>query len=261
MFYILCIETATEICSVAVITPTKILALIENHEGNVHASQLTILIDKAVKKAGVTLQQLDAIAVSKGPGSYTGLRVGVSTAKGLCYALDKPLIGIPTLQTLRAMVAGEGRQSAVGSRQFIAHDIKQTNLIEDSADRGLRTVDFPKESLFIPMLDARRMEVYCAGYDIDGEEILKTEAKIIDESSFAEELNSGPVYFMGNGAAKCKTVISHPNVFFIDDVHCSAKGMFKLAAAAFEQKQFEDVAYFEPFYLKDFVATTPKKRV
>jgi tRNA threonylcarbamoyladenosine biosynthesis protein TsaB len=257
MFYILCIETATEVCSVAIATPTKMLALFENHEGNMHASQLTILIDEAVKKAGITLQQLDAIAVSKGPGSYTGLRVGISTAKGLCYALDKPLIGIPTLQALRAIVAGEGPQSAVRSPQFLAWDLKA----EVTADRGLPTADFPKESLFIPMLDARRMEVYCAGYDIEGKEILKTEAKIIDETSFAEELNSGPVYFMGNGAAKCKTVISHPNAFFIDDVHCSAKGMFKLAIDAFEQKRFEDVAYFEPFYLKDFVASTPKKRV
>lgn len=243
MYFILCIETATEVCSVAVVTPTTILAIAENNEGNKHASQLTILIQDVIKKAGITLQQLDAIAVSKGPGSYTGLRVGVSTSKGLCYALDKPLIGIPTLKSLSAMVAGGGQQI----------------LSDDKADRGPLTVDFPQNSVFIPMLDARRMEVYCAGYDIEGNEECTTEAKIIDEASFAEELDNGPVYFMGNGAAKCKTVISHPNAFFIDDVHCSAAGMFKLALTAFEQNQFENVAYFEPFYLKDFVATTPKK--
>ncbi len=252
MYFILCIETATEVCSVCVVTPTQILAIAENNEGNKHASQLTILIQEVVKKAGITLQQLDAIAVSKGPGSYTGLRVGVSTAKGLCYALDKPLIGIATLQSLSAIVTSEGRQSVVRGQQLLPND---------TTNNGPRTANFPQNSLFIPLLDARRMEVYCAGYDFEGNEVRATEAKIIDETSFAKELNDGAVYFMGNGAAKCKTVISHPNAFFIDEVHCSAAGMYRLAVNAFEQKQFENVAYFEPFYLKDFVTTTPKKSI
>ncbi len=249
MYFILCIETATEVCSVAVVSPTKVLALVEDHEGNKHASQLTILIEEAVKQAGITLPQLDAIAVSKGPGSYTGLRVGVSTAKGLCYALDKPLIAIPTLQALVNCLwrINHGTTSSVGDKNTLN-------------PKGL-PLNFAQNSLFIPMLDARRMEVYCAGYDIEGNEILATEAKIIDETSFVKELNNGPVYFMGNGANKCKSVISHSNAFFIDDIHCSAAGMFKLAATGFENSRFQDVAYFEPFYLKDFVATTPKKRV
>lgn len=229
MSIILCIETATEICSVAVVSETDILSVCENHEGNAHASQLTGLIEAALKQAGFTLQQLDAIAVSKGPGSYTGLRVGVSTAKGLCYALNKPLLAIPTLQSLAAQFA--------------------------------ETVRLEENDLCLPMLDARRMEVYCAGYNHLLHEERATEAKIIDAQSFAEELNSGTVYFFGNGAVKCETTITHPNARFVANIHCSAKGMHRLAVEAFAQKQFEDVAYFEPYYLKDFVGTTPKKLV
>jgi tRNA threonylcarbamoyladenosine biosynthesis protein TsaB len=238
MYYILCIETATEICSVALITPKEEVVLVENSQGNMHASQLTILIEEATRKAGITLQQLDAIAVSKGPGSYTGLRVGVSTVKGLCYALDKPLLAIPTLQSLALM--------------GIAAWNEKDHLSQNSA--------IQPSPLFVPMLDARRMEVYCAGFDLEGNEKTSTEAKIIDNRSFAEELEEGPVYFMGNGVSKCKAVLTHPNAFFIDDIHCSARGMENLAYKAFKEKQFEDAAYFEPFYLKDFVATTPKKK-
>lgn len=234
MYFILCIETATEICSVAVVNNTGVVALAENHQGNQHASYLTTLIEQVLQEAGLTLQQVDAIAVSKGPGSYTGLRVGVSTAKGLCYALDKPLIAVPTLLSL-ASIGGVTLKKA-----------------------GLTP---PENALLIPMLDARRMEVYCAGYTTAGAEKRITEAKIIDESSFREELDKGPVYLMGNGADKCKAVITHANALFVDGVHCSASGMQQWVCEAFEQKRFEDVAYFEPFYLKDFVATTPKKRV
>lgn len=229
MSTILCIETATEICSVAVVSETNLLALCENHEGNAHASQLTGLIETALAQAGSTLQQVDAIAVSKGPGSYTGLRVGVSTAKGLCYALNKPLLAIPTLQAL--------------AEQFVS------------------TVNPKEKGLYLPMLDARRMEVYCAGYDQLLTEQRPTEAKIVDVTSFTEELNNGIVYFFGNGAIKCETTITHSNARFMAGIHCSAKGMHKLAVKAFTEKQFEDVAYFEPFYLKDFVGTTPKKLV
>jgi tRNA threonylcarbamoyladenosine biosynthesis protein TsaB len=233
MYSILCIETATEICSVVVVTPSGVIALTENHQGNQHASFLTTLIDQALHEAGIALQQLDAIAVSKGPGSYTGLRVGVSTAKGLCYALEKPLIAIPTLQSLAAV----GYNTLQKSGQTI-----------------------PTDAMLLPMLDARRMEVYCAGYDINGNETRETEAKIIDETSFAEELQNGPVYFMGNGSDKCKGIITHTNAYFLNEVHCSAAGMQRYVCEAFEQKRFENVAYFEPYYLKDFVSTTPKKR-
>lgn len=217
----------------AVVNPTGVVALTENHQGNQHASYLTSLIEQALREAGISLQQLDAIAVSKGPGSYTGLRVGVSTAKGLAYTLDKPLVSVPTLQSL----------AAVGVEQMKKSGVQLNN-----------------EALLLPMLDARRMEVYCAGYTIEGQAQRATEAKIIDEQSFQDELNKGPVYLMGNGAAKCKSTIQHPNAIFLDDIHCSAKGMLRWANEAFEQKRFEDVAYFEPYYLKDFVATTPKKR-
>ncbi|MES2778526.1 MAG: tRNA (adenosine(37)-N6)-threonylcarbamoyltransferase complex dimerization subunit type 1 TsaB [Bacteroidota bacterium] len=229
MSTILCIETATEICSVAVVSETNILSLCENHDGNAHASQLTGLIETALKKAGVTMQQLDAIAVSKGPGSYTGLRVGVSTAKGLCYALNKPLIAIPTLQSLAV--------------QFI------------------QTIQPDTSDLLMPMLDARRMEVYCAGYNSLMEEQRATEAKIIDEESFREELERGKIYFFGNGATKCQATITHRNAHFVADIHCSAKGIHHLAIQALNARKFEDVAYFEPFYLKDFVGTTPRKLV
>lgn len=232
---LLCIETSTEICSVAVVSETKVLSLCENNEGNAHASRLTLLIEEALKEAGTTLDELDGIAVSKGPGSYTGLRVGVSTAKGLCYALGKPLIAVDTLAAL-------------------------TSVLLDPDRSGTPEYSFPG-SRFVPMIDARRMEVYCGVYDRAVTQLSPTEAKIIDTHSFEHELSDGPVYFFGNGASKCKQVLTHPNAVFVDHITCSASGMHRSAVAAFERKSFEDVAYFEPFYLKDFVGTTPKPRV
>jgi tRNA threonylcarbamoyladenosine biosynthesis protein TsaB len=227
---ILCIETATEVCSVAISSQGKLLALEENHDGNAHASQLHNLVQKVLDSAGITLQDLDAVAVSKGPGSYTGLRVGVSTAKGYCYALGIPLIAINTLESLlRGQVLGEREQTTT--------------------------------SLYVPMLDARRMEVYCAVFDRHANMIRQTEAKIIDETSFVDLLDDNEIYFLGNGAVKCKNLLTHPNAKFMDNVLCTAKGMVNAAFEAFQTKQFEDTAYFEPFYLKDFVGTTPKKLV
>jgi len=227
MFNLLCIETATEICSVALLQDDKLIALRENHEGNAHASQITLLIEAVMKDANIELKNLDAIAVSKGPGSYTGLRVGVSTAKGLCYALDIPLIAINTLESL-------------------AHEIIKNNNIQ--------------KANFCAMLDARRMEVYCAVFDNQMNSIKKTEAKIIDENSFADLLEISKVYFFGNGSVKCKNIFTHPNAKFIDDIKCSAINMNGIAQKLFLEKQFEDVAYFEPFYLKDFVGTIPNKK-
>ncbi len=227
---ILCIETATEVCSVAISSQGELLALEENHDGNAHASKLHNLVQKVLDSAGITLQDLDAIAVSKGPGSYTGLRVGVSAAKGYCYALGIPLIAINTLESLvRGQKFGEGEQSTT--------------------------------TLYVPMLDARRMEVYCAVFDIHAKMIKETEAKIIDETSFADLLDENEIYFLGNGAAKCKGMITHPHAKFLDNILCTAKGMVNAAFESFQTKQFEDTAYFEPFYLKDFVGTTPKKLV
>ncbi len=227
MAFILCIETATECCSVAVVSEDAILSLCELNEGNMHASMLTSLIEQAIKETGITLAQLDAIAISKGPGSYTGLRVGMSTAKGLCYALNKPLIAVGTLQAL-------------------AHRCRQLH-------------PETEQSWIVPMIDARRMEVYCSVFDEYFTEQQSTAALIIDEHSFVD-IRQQQVVFTGNGAAKCESILGFPNAKFLGDVQCSAAGMHQLAVAAFQSSTFEDVAYVEPFYLKDFVGTTPKKR-
>jgi len=226
---ILCLETATKACSVALGQNKNILALKESlDEKYSHAENLTLYIEEVCKQANVRLQDVDAIAVSKGPGSFTGLRIGVSTAKGLCYALGKPLIAINTLEA-------------------IALQVKEQKL------------NVKSQMYFIPMIDARRMEVYCAVYDEDMNEIKKTSAEIIDENSFSDLLQKNKTYFFGDGSAKCRSKISHPNAIFIDDINPSAKFMIPLAEKYFSEKTFEDVAYFEPFYLKDFVDTKTAK--
>jgi tRNA threonylcarbamoyladenosine biosynthesis protein TsaB len=227
---ILHIETATTVCSVALSRDGRLLAEKELNGDYTHAENLTLFIEEVMKQAALPLSALDAIAVSKGPGSYTGLRIGVSTAKGLCYALDKPLIAINTLQ---AMVEGQRFFSAGSSLQ--------------TPESGLLT-------LFCPMLDARRMEVYCAVYDKEGKEIYPTSADIIDENSFSDILKNFRIVFFGDGAAKCREILSkRPNAVFADDVFPSAKNMIAIAEQQFREKRFENVAYFEPYYLKDFV--------
>lgn len=226
---ILCLETSTPVCSVAVVSEKGVLSLVEDLDGNRHASHLTIFIEQTLKQAGTNLQQLDAVAVSKGPGSYTGLRVGVSTAKGLCYALQKPLLGVPTLHAL--------------AYQIVPYAIQHPN------------------ALLMPMLDARRMEVYNAAFNTQAQPVIDAQATIIDVSSFESLLNKQPIYFAGPGAKKCSEVIRHPNAVFINDIHCSAASFQTPALALYQQQQFEDVAYMEPFYLKEFVGTTPKKRI
>jgi tRNA threonylcarbamoyladenosine biosynthesis protein TsaB len=224
---ILCLETSTRSCSVAIGQKGKLFALKESlDEKHSHAENLTLYIEDVCKQANISLKDVDAIAVSKGPGSYTGLRIGVSTAKGLCYALGKPLIALNSLQ---AMAAG-----------YI------------HLPSSIRHVP----SLFCPMIDARRMEVYCAIYDENLNEIKKTSADIIDEHSFSDLLEKNKIYFFGDGAAKCRSAISHPNAIFTDDINPSAKSMLPLAEKLFAERKFEDVAYFEPFYLKDFVDTS-----
>lgn len=239
MSLILNIETSTKACSVALGKDGELLVIKESNPTNnpalqgkgeyIHSEKLTEYIAEIFSNAKINLPDLDAVAVSKGPGSYTGLRIGVSTAKGLCYALDKPLLGIETLKTL---AAGLIRNSSLA--------------IHNSA-------------LLCPMLDARRMEVYCAIYDTSLNEIKKTSAEIIDENSFDDLLNRQVIYFFGEGAEKCKKKLSHPNALFIDDVFPSAKNMIPFSEKDFREKKFEDIAYFEPFYLKDFVGTVSKK--
>lgn len=227
MALILHLETATTVCSVALSKDGNLIALKEQDGDYSHAENLTLFIEDVFKQAQLPLHAVDAIAVSKGPGSYTGLRIGVSTAKGLCYSLNKPLIAINTLQSM-----------ALG-------------VIANHAAKA--------DALFCPMIDARRMEVYCAIYNAKGEEIKATAAEIIEEHSFADLLTKHAIYFFGDGAAKCQETFStSPNAHFIADGKPSAKDMIASATAAFRNNQFEDVAYFEPFYLKDFVAGKKK---
>ncbi|RYG17345.1 MAG: tRNA (adenosine(37)-N6)-threonylcarbamoyltransferase complex dimerization subunit type 1 TsaB [Chitinophagaceae bacterium] len=224
---ILQLETATPVCAVALSIDGKTVAFKEETAQNIHAAKLTLFINEVMEQAGIAFADLDAVAVSKGPGSYTGLRIGVSTAKGLCFALDKPLIGI---NTLCMMAAG-----------FLAQNPGYQGLV-------------------CPMIDARRMEVFTAIFDHNLTEIEATNAKIIDETSFLDLLTQHEITFIGNGAEKSNTLIQHKNAKFSATNFNAASNMTSLANAAFMRKDFEDVAYFEPFYLKDFVFTVPKKR-
>lgn len=230
MTNILHIETATQVCSVALSSGNELVLLKESNEKNNHSASLTVFIDEIMKAAGLPYGSLDAVAVSMGPGSYTGLRIGVSAAKGICFGTDKPLIAIPTLQSM-----------AAGAKKEIDSAIWQT------------------PSLFCPMIDARRMEVYNALYNPDLTIFREIRAEIISEASFNEELSNYKAWFFGDGAAKCKTHLeNHPNARFIDDFQPSASHMITLAMEKFAHSIFEDVAYFEPFYLKDFIPGIPR---
>ncbi|TRX65841.1 tRNA (adenosine(37)-N6)-threonylcarbamoyltransferase complex dimerization subunit type 1 TsaB [Carboxylicivirga sp. M1479] len=232
MAKILSIETSTGVCSVAYSENGQVVASKELYQINSHASNLTVLIEELFELDSTPeMSSIDAVAVSSGPGSYTGLRIGVSTAKGICYALNKPLI-------------------AIDSMHILAFPITQQQ--HDSSEIPIA---------FCPLMDARRMEVYTAVFDKDLNILEKISAKIIDEESFSSWLNQYKMVFFGNGADKCKDVINHKNAQFIDDCHPLAKNLAPLAESYFNQEKFEDVAYFEPFYLKDFVATTPKKKM
>ncbi|TMU54352.1 tRNA (adenosine(37)-N6)-threonylcarbamoyltransferase complex dimerization subunit type 1 TsaB [Flagellimonas algicola] len=224
MAIILNLETATTNCSVSISKGKEILCLKENNAVNYsHSEQLHVFIKEALQEASLSFSDLDAIAVSKGPGSYTGLRIGVSAAKGLSFSLDIPLISIPTLQSMALQVklnAGE---------------------------------------LAIPVLDARRMEVYSAVYDAHGDEVRETRAEVVDGTTFSEYTHFEKVHLVGSGAEKCKEALQHSNFQFHTKVVPSAREMTVLAYAKFQAKEFEDVAYFEPYYLKDFVLQTKKK--
>jgi len=232
MALILCLETSTEVCSVALFRDQAQLAHRESYDRNVHSARLTTFIEEIFTDTGISCNDLDAVAVSKGPGSYTGLRIGVAAAKGLCYAIGKPLIAVPTLQ---AMAVG------IEQRRDQKSKIKNQNV------------------LFCPMIDARRMEVYCGLYDMENHEVREVRAEIIDESSFGEYLSHDTMIFAGEGAAKCKPLLeNHPNAVFLDGFRASAVYMISLAEEKFREKFFENLAYFEPFYLKDFVAGKPR---
>lgn len=230
MSRILHIETSTSVCSVAVSEDGQNIFHKEDLTGPSHAVSLGVFVDEALSFAESHAMPLDAVAVSCGPGSYTGLRIGVSMAKGLCYGQNLKLIGIPTLKILSVPV-------------LLYHD------------------EIPDDALICPMIDARRMEVYAAVYDRALHPLRDISADIIDEHSYLEFLDKHPVYFFGNGAAKCKEQITHPNAHFIDGIHPLASMMFPLAEKAVAEEDYKDVAYFEPFYLKEFVAGKPKKLI
>jgi tRNA threonylcarbamoyladenosine biosynthesis protein TsaB len=222
MSLILNIETASTNCSVALAKEGVLLAIREENTPNYsHSEQLHVFIEAVLAEAKYDLEDLDAIAVSKGPGSYTGLRIGVSAAKGLCFSLGLPLISIPTLESMAHQVTG--------------HDF------------------------IIPLLDARRMEVYAAVFDKHRHRVRETRAEIVDGHSFKEFVQKGKVVLLGSGAEKCKALLMEPNIVFYPESVPSAREMASLSYQKFLNKQFEDVAYFEPFYLKDFLIT--KKQV
>lgn len=218
---ILLIETATELCSVALSCGDTILGEEVSREPRSHASLISVLTIKLMEKTGYTIPMCDAVAVSHGPGSYTGLRVGVSFAKGICYAVSKPLIAVGTLDIIAAMTIA-------------------TNVMD-------------KSSYIVPMIDARRMEVYTATYDSKGEILKGVEALIVKEDSFELLLESGVVFFCGDGSAKVQQIITHPNAKFVESEPL-ASNMAYVANQYFKTKKFEDLAYFEPFYLKEFIA-------
>ena len=235
MALIINLETATRICSVALVSDGKILGLKESDEEKSHAGRLTVYIEELLNEHSIPPCNLDAIAVSKGPGSYTGLRIGVSTAKGIAYACGLKLISVETLASL-----------AAGAMQ-------NRSVKDVLKKRG--------QVLLCPMLDARRMEVYTALYAPDGTIIEKVDARIIDQHSFDAELSRNTIIFFGNGSGKCRNLISHPGAIFLDGIECSAGFMAVLSEKAYQEKKFENVAYFEPSYLKDFIATIPKRKV
>jgi len=222
---ILQIETATASCSVALANGGEVLAVKQLSGRGVHAEMITLFIEEVIALAGIKYDDLDAIAVTSGPGSYTGLRIGISTAKGLCFALEKPLIAI---ETLEAMASGA-----------VQHD---------------RTFG-DKEMLLCPMIDARRMEVYTAVFKADGTKVRPTSADIINKLSFEDLLRDNNILFFGDGAEKCQAVLGlSANAHFLTGFINSAADLTQTALEKFEKRVFEDVAYFEPYYLKDFIA-------
>lgn len=227
MSCILHIETSTEVCSVAVSEDGQCIFSKEDYKGPSHAVSLGVFVEEALSFVESHGIPLDAVAVSCGPGSYTGLRIGVSMAKGVCYGRDLKLIALHTPKVMCVPI-------------LLQHDL-------------------PEDALLCPMIDARRMEVYAAVYDRALNVEREIAADIVDEHSYLNFLEQHPVYFFGNGAAKCRDKITHPNARFIEDISPLAKWMFPLAEKAMAEQDFKNVAYFEPFYLKEFVASKPKK--
>jgi tRNA threonylcarbamoyladenosine biosynthesis protein TsaB len=236
MAAILSIETATPLCSVALAVDGKVLAYRESQEEKSHAARLTVFIEEIMHEQGLHMKDLDAIAIGKGPGSYTGLRIGVSTAKGLCYGAKIPLIALGTLKIL--------------FNQAVAKLASETNSLNNSGN-----------ILLCPMIDARRMEVFTCMYSLAGEEMQPVSATIIEPVTFSGFLSDNRIFFFGSGMDKCRDILAHPNAHFVDDIKPRASALASSAEQLFKDKSFENLAYFEPFYLKEFIATIPKKRL
>ncbi len=234
MARILLLETATEVCSAALSVGGEVTGYHERSDGFRHAELLTVFIDRLLSETGTKAGELDAVCVSRGPGSYTGLRIGVSVAKGLCFALNIPLIAISSLQSMAA---------------YVARNI------------DILPVPWNHDLLLCPMLDARRMEIYTALFDRKGDQLTDISARVIQEDSFSGELENRQMVFFGSGASKCREVIRNAHAHFLSGIYASARFMSDLAEKSFNKKSFENVAYFEPFYLKDFIATVPKNKI
>ena len=228
MSCILNIETSTDVCSVAISDSGQVIFNKEDHSGPNHAVKLGVYVDEALDFLDSHGLPLEAVAVSCGPGSYTGLRIGVSMAKGICYGRGVKLIAVPTLELMAVPV-----------------------LLGEHPEE--------EDALIVPMLDARRMEVYAEVLDRALKVVRPIQADIVDADTYKEYLNQHHVYFFGNGAAKCMETINHPNAHLVEGIEPLAKNMAPLAEKRFVEGKFEDVAYFVPFYLKDFVAKMPKK--
>ena len=233
---ILCIETGTDICSVGIAENGELVSLRESDEGRDHARKVGVFVDEILKENRLDPDDLDAVAVGKGPGSYTGLRIGVSFAKGLCYGLRKPLVAVGSLDAL-------------------------CEVAREDYEAGILAVEDWERAVLCPMVDARRMEVYCQQFDAQAHPLSGVEAKVVTAESFLDERRSGrTMVLFGSGAAKCKELFPEDNVRLVE-VTPSARGLVKPAYEAFRHKKFEDIAYFEPFYLKDFVVTPSSKKI
>jgi tRNA threonylcarbamoyladenosine biosynthesis protein TsaB len=235
MALILLLETSEKVCSIALSDSYNLIGTLDITEEKSHASMLTVLIEKLLSDKDIDIKKLDAVAINKGPGSYTGLRIGMSVAKGICYALNIPLISVNSLQMMCIGLIQSGKLKKIGNHN--------------------------SEVILCPMSDAKRMEVYSALLNLNVEFITEIEATTITEISYKEKLDSGIVVFFGSGVGKCKSVIQNQNAYFIENFYPHASFMISLAFDSFLQKKFEDIAYFEPFYLKDFVTTTPKRKI
>ena len=234
MSLILCIETGTDVCSVGIARDGELLSLRESDEGRDHARKVGVFVDELLRETGIAPDDLDAVAVGKGPGSYTGLRIGVSFAKGLCYGMQKPLLAVGSLDAL-------------------------VEVAREDYEAGILAVDDWQHARLCPMVDARRMEVYAQVFDSQGTPLTDVSAEVVSEESFAAYRQAGePFVIFGSGARKCADLLA--GATFVE-VTPSARGLARLAQQALDEGRTEDIAYFEPFYLKDFVVTTSKKRL